>query len=214
MRQMDLCLDTERESEIPAMEYVNIMEAARRCGVSDKTIRRAIHKGLLPARSSKPNRCEIAVSDLEQFMPGQRPGHVQVSTLDRIAALERRVQALEQQVLDLLNRPETGPSQRPSRRAERTTGPLPRQLVSLTAFARLHNVSETTVLTHADRDMALLPAKRGEWTETDGTVITLALDAKGRHAFYRLYHGVPPFTECDQCPHEVTRTLSRQSRGK
>jgi hypothetical protein len=196
------------------MEYVNIMEAARLCGVSDKTIRRAIHKGLLPARSPKSNRCEIAVSDLEQFMSGQKPGHAQVSTLERIAVLERRVQALEQQVSDLLNTPETRPSQRPSRREKHITGPLPRQFVSLTAFARLHSVSETTVLTHADKDMALLPAKRGEWTDHDGTVITLALDAKGRHAFYRLYHGVPPFTECKQCPHEVTRTLSRQGKGK
>lgn len=45
------------------MEYVTIMEAARRCGVSDKTIRRAIHKGTLSARSPQPNRSEIAVSD-------------------------------------------------------------------------------------------------------------------------------------------------------
>lgn len=196
------------------MEYINIMEAARRCGVSDKTIRRAIHKGLLPARSPKPNRCEIAVSDLEQFISGQQPGHVQVSTLERIAVLERRVQVLEQQVSDLLNISETRPSQRPSRKERRITGPLPRQFVSLTAFAQFHSVSETTVLTHAGKDMALLPAQHGEWTDRDGTLVTLALDAKGRHAFYRLYHGVPPFTECDQCPHEVTRTLSRQSGGK
>ena len=58
------------------MEYVTIVEAARRCGVSDKTIRRAIHKGLLPARFPKPNRSEIAVSDLERFTPGHQPGHV------------------------------------------------------------------------------------------------------------------------------------------
>jgi hypothetical protein len=182
-----------------AMEYVNIMEAARRCGVSDKTIRRAIHKGILPARSPKPNRCEIAVCDLERFSPGPAPGQVQVFTEERIAALERRVQALEQQVLDLLNRPETGTSHRPSRRAERITGPLPRKLVSLLAFARLHSVAETRVLTHVD--IGLLPVKRGEWTDHDGMMVTLALDAKGRQAFYQLYREVPPFLECLQCPH-------------
>jgi Helix-turn-helix domain len=52
-------------------EYVNIMEAARRCGVSDKTIRRWIHAKKLHARFSQPNRCEIAVSDLVPFLPGQ-----------------------------------------------------------------------------------------------------------------------------------------------
>jgi excisionase family DNA binding protein len=58
------------------MEHVNILEAARLCGVSDKTIRRAIHKGLLPARFPKPNHCEIAIADLKHFTPRQVSGHV------------------------------------------------------------------------------------------------------------------------------------------
>ena len=181
------------------MEYVNIMEAARRCGVSDKTIRRALHKGLLPARSPKPNRCEIAVADLEHFLPGHVSGQVQVSTLDRITTLERRVQTLEQQISELLDRRETTTSHRPSRRSEHVTGPLPRNLVSLTSFAQLHNMAETKVLTHVD--ISLLPTKRGEWTDHDGAMVTLALDAKGKRAFYQIYHGVPPFVECKQCPH-------------
>src|SRR5207245_7916547 len=71
-----------------SVEYVNIMEAARRSAVSDKTIRRAIHKGTLPARFPKANRCEIALSALEHFLPGQ----VQAAVESRIAALERRVE--------------------------------------------------------------------------------------------------------------------------
>ena len=181
------------------MEYVNIIEAARRCGVSDKTIRRAIHKGLLPARFPKPNRSEIAVSDLERFTLGQKPGHVQVTSEERIALLERRVQVLEQQVLDLLNRPERATSRRSSRKAERTTGPLPQHLVSLTSFAQLHNVAESKVLTHVD--ISLLPAKHGEWTDRDDTVVSLALDAKGKQAFYQLYRSLPDFMRCNQCPH-------------
>lgn len=187
------------------MEYVNIMEAARRCGVSDKTIRRAIHKGILPARSPKPNRCEIAISDLEHFSPGHVSGQVQVSTEDRIAALEQRVQVLEQQVQDLLNRPEAGLPRRPTRKTERVTGPLPRNLACLLSFARLHGVAETTVLTHVD--ISLLPARRGEWTEHDGTVVTLALDAKGRRAFYQLYREMPSFFRCEQCPHGYLDTV-------
>jgi hypothetical protein len=76
------------------------------------------------------------------------------------------------------------PHQRKS--AERTTGPLPKQLVSLVAFAKLHNVPEQTAVTHATMNLPLLPAKYGEWTETDGTTVTLALDAKGRAAFHQL----------------------------
>src|SRR2546427_7433874 len=49
---------------------VTIQEAARRYGVSDKTIQRAIRAGTLPARYPLPNRCEIAVGDLERFLPG------------------------------------------------------------------------------------------------------------------------------------------------
>lgn len=95
------------------------------------------------------------------------------------------------------------PKQRHHPRAEHTTGPLPKHLISLLAFARHHNVAETRVQTHVD--LGLLPAKRGEWTDTDGTAVTLALDASGRAAFYQLYQGVPPFLECPRCPHQETK---------
>jgi hypothetical protein len=98
----------------------------------------------------------------------------------------------------------SSPKPRQRKSAERTTSPLPKHLVSLLAFADHHNVSEQKVLTHVNMDIPLLPAKRGEWTDTDGTVITLALDAKGRIAFYQLYQGVPPFSLCEGCPHQET----------
>ncbi len=187
------------------MEQVNILEAARLCGVSDKTIRRAIHKGLLPARFPKPNRCEIAISDLERFAPGQTSGHVQMSVEERLAALERRVQELEQQVQELLARPETMTPRPVSRKAEHTTGSFPRNLVSLTSFAQLHQVPETKVLTH--EEISLLPVKRGAWTDHDGTRVTQALDAKGRKAFYQLYREDPCFLRCKQCPHGYLDTV-------
>ncbi len=177
------------------MEYVTIMEAARRCAVSDKTIQRAIRAGVLTARYPQPNRCEIAVSDLETF----KLGHVQTATESRLITLEARVQQLEHLVEELLSRQEAPKPQRSVKVRERTTGPLPKQFVALLAFARHHSVAESKVQTHAD--MGLLPVKRGEWTDANGTSITLALDAKGRAAFHQLYHGVPPFLECKQCPH-------------
>ena len=89
-------------------------------------------------------------------------------------------------------------------KTERTTGPLPKHLVSLLAFADRHNVAHTKVQTHVD--IALLPAKRGEWRDTDGTVVTLALDAKGRAAFHQIYHELSSFVACKQCPHLETET--------
>src|SRR2546422_6830723 len=71
-------------------EYVTIMEAARRCGVSDKTIQRAIRRGVLPARYPQPNRCEIAVRVLETFKTGHLSGPVTQSLEPRVIELERR----------------------------------------------------------------------------------------------------------------------------
>jgi predicted site-specific integrase-resolvase len=73
-------------------EYVNIMEAARRCDVSDKTNRRWIHAQKLRVQFPQPNRCEIAISDLEPFLPGYLPGKGRESLEDRVAALECQVQ--------------------------------------------------------------------------------------------------------------------------
>lgn len=181
------------------MEYVTIMEAARRCGVSDKTIQRAIRAGTLLAHYPQPNRCEIMVSDLEVFRAGQRSGHIQIATEERLIALEVRIRHLEDLVVEMLSRQKGAEPKRTGKARERTTGLLPKQFVSLLVFARHHNVPETRALTHVD--IGLLPAKQGEWMDHDGSTVMLALDAKGRAAFHQLYHGSPPFVECKQCPH-------------
>jgi DNA-binding transcriptional MerR regulator len=191
-------------------EHITILEAARRCGVSDKTIQRAIRRGILPARYPQPNRCEIALSDLGRITPVQVSGHTTEPLENRIAELEQRVQDLEDQVQRLLKRQEAPKTRRISPPAkEDTTGPLPRQFVSLLAFALDHNVAKTKVQTHVD--IGLLPAKRGEWTDADGTVVTLALDAKGKAAFFQIYRSFPMFLACKQCPHGYL-DMSRQNR--
>jgi hypothetical protein len=88
---------------------------------------------------------------------------------------------------------------RQHKRAERTTGTLPKQLVSLLAFARLHNIAEMTVQTHMD--MGLFSVERGTWMDTDEAEVALALDEKGRTAFYHLYHSFPQFLSCPHCAH-------------
>jgi excisionase family DNA binding protein len=209
--------NTEQERE---NLYVTIQEAARRCGVSDKTIQRAIRAGTLPAQYPLPNRCEIAVSDLNTFMPGhvqtatkqrlaeQISGHVQTEMEQRVAALEQRVQHLEYLITTLLDRPAIPKRESRAKARERTTGPLPKQLVSLLVFARHHNVAETTVQTHMG--MGLLPVKQGGWTDADGMEVTLALDASGKAAFYQLYRSFPYFMKCHHCSHGYQDSVSGQ----
>lgn len=185
------------------MDYLTIMEAARRSGKSDKTIRRAIHKGLLAAYFPQPNRCEIALKDLDAFLHGQVSGQPDSLQEQRIAELEGRIQALEAQVQCLLEQPKALGSHRVTSPRERLAGLLPRHLVPLLPFAQMHHVSEATV--HGAIEMGLLPVKRGSWTQRDGTPVALALDAKGQHALHQIYHDVPPFVACDQCPHAIPR---------
>ena len=180
-------------------EHVTIREAARRYRVSDKKLQRAIRAEKLRARYPKPNRCEIAVSDLERFLSGQVSGQSMEPQESRVAALEQRVADLEDLVQRLLSLQKASKPRRASPAKERTTGLLPSQFVSLLAFAQFHNVAESKVLAHMDT--GLLPVKRGEWRDQDGSVVTLALDPAGKRAFHQIYHGVPPFFECSQCPH-------------
>jgi hypothetical protein len=185
------------------MEYVNIMEAARRCGVSDKTIRRSLHAQKLRAHFPQPNRCEIAVCDLEPFLPGYLPGQGEEALENRLATLERQVQALERQMQQVLSKPEASRAERPSasRKRHSPTGPLPRHLMSVLTFAELHRIPEQKVLTHID--INLLPVHRGAWTDHDEQEIALAFDAKGRQAFYQLYHELSLFVPCKRCPHDL-----------
>ncbi len=145
-----------------------------------------------------------------------------LSMNDKLLEWQLRAEAAEAQLNARQERPSRGanpplpakpssPKPRHRNSAEQTTGPLPKHLVSLLVFARCHNVAETKVQAHMDIDH-LLPVKRGEWTDTDGTMVTLALDAKGRAAFYQLYQGVPPFMLCEQCPHQKTETSGGKTK--
>jgi polyhydroxyalkanoate synthesis regulator phasin len=196
---MDRCLDKKRADTMTDSEHLTIREAARRYRISDKKLQRAIRAEKLRARYPKPNRCEIAVSDLERFLSGQVSGQSIEPLESRVAELEQRVADLEDLVQRLLKRQKGSRPRQASPDKERTTGPLPKQFTPLLAFAQLHNVAESKVLAHVD--IKLLPAKRGEWTDKDGSMVTLALDPAGKRAFHQVYHGVPPFFACKQCPH-------------
>ncbi len=73
------------------MEEVNATQAAALSGFSERTIRRKIASGVIPARRIASNRFAIRVSDI----PARRGADALV---ERVAALERRVLELEQQL--------------------------------------------------------------------------------------------------------------------
>src|SRR3954465_14560784 len=94
-------------------EYVTIVEAARRVGMSDKTVRRAIHSGKLAARYPHPNKAEVSITDLLSWHATLhvRPGETQ----DRLTMLEQEMNELRARVATLesqLQGLQTGPMKR------------------------------------------------------------------------------------------------------
>jgi hypothetical protein len=75
----------------PMVEEVNATQAAVLCGYSERTIRRKIASGQIPARRIATNRFAIRVSDLPD-----RQGENALSK--RVTALELRVHELDQQL--------------------------------------------------------------------------------------------------------------------
>ena len=183
------------------MQYVTVVEGARRLGISDKTIRRAIHAGKLPARYPHPNRCEIAVNDLEAW---RHPLIEQNTTDHRLAELESRLQKLELQVQQLIDAQRVTPvpgAQKPPQKTKQPAQvdmPLPDDLVLLQAFADRHFVSRN----EAERlwKIGAITAVKGTWIAGKQRV-TVALDAKGRRDFWVQFHETQGFRACDLCPH-------------
>lgn len=67
-------------------------------------------------------------------------------------------QQLERQIHDLLSRPQARSKQHTTKAQEYTSGPIPKQFVSLLTFASHHNVAQAKIQTHIE--MGLLPIKR------------------------------------------------------
>jgi hypothetical protein len=199
-------------------EYVSIQEAARRCGVSGKTIQRAIQAGKLPAQYPKPNRCEIAISALETFRPGQVSGHAPnpADLESRIAALECRLSEIErlvkplqheQQAVPLETKRRTGTNKplasRPRPSTENTF--LPEGLVLLQAFVTLHAISSNEAEKRWKASFIHVvkqPQAGGRRRQT------ISLDEQGRRDFWVQFHTTPGFRSCDQCPHLVPGQVS------
>lgn len=173
------------------MESITIAEAARRVGLSDKTIRRAIKAGKLPVRYPHPNRAEVLTEDLEAWYNSLsvRPGETQ----DRLAALEARVEALESEVQALRRQLETSAKKAPPKPA--TTAPD--GFTYLSDFCTQHYVpyqSAEELFPHAIRGQYITVQRRKQ----------AVIGPKGRRDFWVQLHNRPDFRACDGCPHEYT----------
>ena len=182
-------------------EYINIMEAARRCGLSDKTIRRAIASHKLPAERLKSNVVRIAVSDLQAWR------ELSTDARDRrIADLETRMQSLEQQVQQLtelvgqLSRQEIFQPDMPGQPLK----PLA-EVMHLNQFADMHGMSRN----EAERQwsMGLIAGQREPGKgRRKGQII---IEAAGMREFWGQFHNHPGFIKCDYCPHNQDISLDR-----
>jgi excisionase family DNA binding protein len=171
-------------------EYVTIIEAARRIGMSDKTVRRAIHDGKLAARYPQPNKAEVSITDLEAWHATLhiRPGETQ----DRLKALETEVAELRARVEQLESK---------KKREPKTEEAPPEGFVWLTDFARQHFVPYA----EAERLFGMGMIK-GQPIKVKGRLHPM-IGPRGQHDFYVQLHTRPDFRSCDQCPHIAEGSL-------
>ena len=130
--------------EMARMKEVTAIDAAKMTGLSERTIRRWIESGKLPARQIATNRYAIKTTDLRKYIPKEQP--------DLQSAISR-IQELEDMQTDLLARIEKLESFLPvpaaqgsDRRAVELPQPdLPGGSTTMARFARENQLNRRTV---------------------------------------------------------------------
>jgi len=89
------------------MDEVSAAQAATLTGLSERTIRRRIAAGSIPARKIGPNRFAIRRDDLPVIYPFQALAQRIDELEQRVAAIERREAHMSAQVTSLASAPET-----------------------------------------------------------------------------------------------------------
>ncbi len=171
-------------------EDITIAEAARRIGLSDKTIRRAIKAGKLQAHYPKKNRAEVSIADLEAWYNSLhvRPGETQ----ERLTALEARIEALESEVQALRRQLETSVPAKKEPSKPATTAPD--GFTYLSDFCAQHYVpyqAAADLFPHMIRGQYITVQRHKQ----------AVIGPKGRHDFWVQLHNRPDFRSCDDCPH-------------
>jgi chromosome segregation ATPase len=128
------------------------------------------------------------------------------NTEQQIAAYQQRIAELEAQLAAFQQehqqeepkKPASPLKKKPARKKRSAIKALPASLVARNAFAAQHNISEKFV------SKAALEGKiatiTGKWM-SGKSVITRALNERGKHDFYQVFHQRAGFKACDHCPH-------------
>jgi excisionase family DNA binding protein len=137
------------------MQYLTAIEASKRIGVSEKTIRLWVQSGKLSAHHPSKNRLAIPESEVEQLARERQQYQAQESRPDmelveKIAELEQRIAVLEQRVQS--GTLEYAPV-RPTRSRRAVTAPLvernlPSGAMLARDFARKYGVNPRTFTDH------------------------------------------------------------------
>lgn len=185
------------------MVIYSTAEIAVLVGKSERSVQLWLKSGKLPARRVKANLYEIEDAVLEPFIPRT----LEISLLDRMDALERRISDLEailtardtrqENIQPIEDRHRARHPAQPNT-AHVKTGSLPDGLISLSAFAAGHNIAQTTARKAAEDGR--LPVTRGKWKQGKVYVET-ALNPMQQRSFVDLFANNPGWKPCAQCPH-------------
>jgi hypothetical protein len=180
--------------------FVTVTEAERTYHISQKTLRKWIREKILPAQEVYVNglrQYAIATNDIEAIiaqkaMIGKIP--VPTSTTEqRLAALERRVAALETLLQPVRSVPLSAAK---VHKQSASSDDLPPGYVPLAEF--YHNMSHSTLSRYIDR--GVIAVTHGHWRHK-GHAVEKALSPEQQRLFYEQMHGHTSFRRCENCPH-------------
>lgn len=193
-------------------EHLNLTQAARLLGVSDKTLRGWLNAGRFPGAKRQVNgNWSIPKAELDAYleMTGNAetistPGLLKILDMftQEIDTLSKRVEALAEELHKQHQPPAPPPpvdvySMVKAPWTTETSGNLPPGYVALVAFS--HNIPETTVNRWRKADASR--ASIGDWRDSSGHPIKVALSPDQQRGFYNDFSLHKSFKPCSQCPH-------------
>ena len=158
-----------------------------------------------PEEQSEDTKAEVSLATLNERLTMLEQGIVQrlEEMTGLLASLEERItQGLGSQVKAAQATTPASPAPRSSPPKEKAKGKgLPIGYTPLRVFARVHGVS-VKAADHASKS-AKIAVKSGKWLYKSRYIFE-ALDARGKHDFYELFHERESFQRCNRCPHALS----------
>jgi transposase-like protein len=183
------------------VKEMNLSEAARHIGVTDKTVRQWIEAGKFPGAifNNKKGRgvWYIPLAEAEAIRQIIQDD-ASIDTTDTLASLALQIRLLEDRIRLLEEKIVLTSDSIVSIGSIHTTGTLPNGYIPLASF--FHGVSESSV--RRWRNGASDRASVGLWYDEKGHIVNIALSPKQQALFYKDMHERVSFRACPDCPHE------------